>query len=148
MKTDRTPREAEVLATILESYSSYVASGKQTSEIAWLLARDCMHLCQQVAAQPQIASLPQEVPQFPQIAALPSNGLAAVPRAQENSVANAFNPAQVGAGVTSSQGVRGLALPSAQALYPGHHYSQLQGYQGIPPGSQHENGHHSSNAGT
>lgn len=47
MKSNRTPKETELLRTLLGSYSSYIASGKSSSDIAWLLARDCMHLSQQ-----------------------------------------------------------------------------------------------------
>lgn len=145
MKANRTTREAEILGTLLESYSSYVSSGKQTSEIAWLLARDCMHLSQQVMTQPQ--AIP------PQPAALQGqamNSFAAAPpppHVQANG-SNALNPAS--APVQSTQGIQGMALHSAQRLHPAQQQSsvaQAQPFEGVPPAaaSQQQKGQHASN---
>jgi len=150
MKTDRTSREAEVLGTILESYSSYVSSGKPTSEIAWLLARDCMHLSQQTVSQPQVVSHQQQ-------AVLPSqamNGLAAaaaLPQAQVNG-GDSFTPAP--ASIQSAQRIQGMALPTAQPLHLGaqQQYSllpQAQPFPGMPPApasQQQQNGQGASSS--
>lgn len=46
LKRNRTKEDDDVLSTMLESYSSYLASGKEPSEIAWMMARDYMLLTQ------------------------------------------------------------------------------------------------------
>ena len=141
MKTERTPREEEVLGTILESYSSYVASAKSASEIAWLLARDCMLLSQQVVPRRQGV---QPQPSILQSQAL--NGLAAAAALPQ--VSNTFNPAQAPRQIMQS--LHGIAPTSNQPLRPVQEYSlpQMQSLPGMPPAGgdgrqrngQHRNG--------
>ena len=115
MKTNKTTREAEVLGTLLESYSSYVSSGIQNAEIAWLLARDCMHLSQQVVPQQQRESLQGQAVSSLAVASVP-------PQIQGN-------------------GINAMALHSAQQLHPAQRYSMNQPFQqGMPPApSQQQN---------
>lgn len=108
MKTNRTPREAEVLGTILGSYSSYVAAGKQTSEIAWLLARDCMHLSQQIMSQQQNAMQSQSF-----------NGFAVAPTIQGN-------------GSFPTAAPTAMALPAVQRLHQGQSFANSTTIQGQP----------------
>jgi hypothetical protein len=54
LKQTKTPEEGEMMTTILESYSSYLTSGRRGNEIAWMIARDYMLLSQSNnAMQPQ-----------------------------------------------------------------------------------------------
>jgi hypothetical protein len=138
MKTNRTPRETELLGTILGSYSSYVSSGKQPSEIAWLLARDCMHLSQRIVSQP-----PQAVAQQQQAAAVHGQAMSALafaPTLQGNG-STLLNP-----GVQSAQGIQGMSMPTAQP-YSLPQAQTFQGMQPPPPGSQQQNGQHSTSQG-
>jgi hypothetical protein len=57
-KPERTPREDELGQTLVESFSSYGRSGKDPSEIAWMVARDYMVLSQHAHAQPN--QIPQQ----------------------------------------------------------------------------------------
>lgn len=52
-KQDKTTQEAELLATILDSYASYNTSGRNNSETACLIARDFMMLYQSSGASQQ-----------------------------------------------------------------------------------------------
>lgn len=124
MKTERTPREDEVLGTILESYSSYVASTKSTSDTAWLLARDCMHLSQQAVPQIQGLSVLQSQAM---------NGLAAA--------------------AALPQSRQGMAPASAQPLHVAQQYSLplMQSFPSIPPGNgsgKQQNGHRNGSFGS
>jgi hypothetical protein len=112
MKTNKIPREQEVLGTILGSYSSYVNSARPGSEIAWLLARDCMHLSTQApAAHPA-----------------PVQGGAFT---QENGVNN-FDPTPL----YRMQGIQGMAQPgTAQPL------QQSQQHPLMPAMALHGMGH-------
>lgn len=47
LRPSRTPEEAELARTMLDSYSSYSAGGRSRSDIAVMLARDFMFLSQQ-----------------------------------------------------------------------------------------------------
>jgi len=62
LKRNRTSEEEDLLNTVLESYSSYLSTGKESSEIAWMLARDYMLLAQQPAHQLS-SIMPQSVQQ-------------------------------------------------------------------------------------
>jgi hypothetical protein len=95
MKTNKTPRETEVLGTVLGSYSSYVNSGRSGSEIAWLLARDCMHL-----STPVPAALPAPV----------QGGALTL----ENGVNN-FDPSPL-----RMQGIQGMAQPGTRQTQQTH----------------------------
>ena len=53
LRPTRTSLEEDAVGTMLQSYSSYLASGRQKSEIAVLLARDYMFLQQQQQQQQQ-----------------------------------------------------------------------------------------------
>jgi hypothetical protein len=44
LKQTKTPEEKDLLGTVLESYSSYLSSGRSNSETAWMIARDFMLL--------------------------------------------------------------------------------------------------------
>jgi hypothetical protein len=46
LKRNRMPEDDDMLTTMLESYSSYQSSGREPSEIAWMMARDYMLLTQ------------------------------------------------------------------------------------------------------
>jgi hypothetical protein len=46
LKRTRTKDDNGILSTMLESYSSYLSSGKESGEIAWMMARDYMLLTQ------------------------------------------------------------------------------------------------------
>lgn len=46
VKQVKTPEEEDLMSTTLESYSSYLSSGRRDSEIAWMIARDFMLLSQ------------------------------------------------------------------------------------------------------
>ena len=46
IKSDRSAHEAELVTTMLDSYSSYLPSGRQPVELAWMIARDFMLLTQ------------------------------------------------------------------------------------------------------
>lgn len=143
MKTNKTPRETEVLGTILGSYSSYVSAGKPTNEIAWLLARDCMHL-----SQPQV--VPQQQRQH-----IPLQGLAAPPQPPVQGNGSVLHPgAPAIQPTTGIQSIQGMALPSARQLHPGHQFamSESQPFQGSgqPSASavNRQNGQHSSSNGS
>mmetsp|Transcript_16405 Transcript_16405/g.24059 ORF Transcript_16405/g.24059 Transcript_16405/m.24059 type:complete len:829 (+) Transcript_16405:112-2598(+) len=47
LRPSRTEQENELVGTMLDSYSSYTGGGRSPSDIALLLARDCMFLTQQ-----------------------------------------------------------------------------------------------------
>ena len=47
LRQSRTPEEEEFVRTMLDSFSSYTAGGRERSDIAIMLARDCMFLQQQ-----------------------------------------------------------------------------------------------------
>lgn len=47
LRQSRTPEEDEFVKTMLDSYSSYAAGGRDRADIAVMLARDCMFLAQQ-----------------------------------------------------------------------------------------------------
>eukprot|EP00934_Nitzschia_sp_Nitz4_P001013 Nitzschia sp. Nitz4//scaffold42_size132992//103797//106004//NITZ4_003416-RA/size132992-processed-gene-0.19-mRNA-1//1//CDS//3329551769//1013//frame0 len=53
VKAKKTAEEEEMVAITLESYSSYLSSGRQLSEIAWMVARDFMILSQGSNTQQQ-----------------------------------------------------------------------------------------------
>lgn len=57
LKRKRTSEENDLLTTILDSYSSYLSSGRNNGETAWMIARDYMLLTQptnqQSVAMPQ-----------------------------------------------------------------------------------------------
>jgi hypothetical protein len=54
LKQSRTQQESDLLTTILDSYSSYLTSGRSNSETAWMIARDYMVLSQTNSfSQPQ-----------------------------------------------------------------------------------------------
>ncbi|KAG7350410.1 hypothetical protein IV203_009770 [Nitzschia inconspicua] len=46
LKRNRTSHDDDLLSTMLESYSSYLGSGREPVEIAWMMARDYMLLTQ------------------------------------------------------------------------------------------------------
>jgi hypothetical protein len=51
LRQSRTPAEEEFVKTMLDSFSSYTAGGRERSDIAAMLARDCMFLSQQQQIQ-------------------------------------------------------------------------------------------------
>lgn len=59
LKQARTKEETDLISTIVESFSSYNASGRSNSETAWMIARDYMLLSQSVSA-----TEPQQVQQL------------------------------------------------------------------------------------
>ena len=75
LKRNRTPEENDLANTMLDSYSSYLTSGRNSSETGWMVARDFMLLTQTPqhnAPMPQIQSIhhqptaqQQEVQQLP-----------------------------------------------------------------------------------
>lgn len=46
LKRNRTPEDNDLVNTMLDSYSSYLSSGRNSSETAWMVARDFMLLTQ------------------------------------------------------------------------------------------------------
>ena len=46
VKYDKTDDESDMLRTTLDSYTSYLSSGRKREEIAWMIARDFMLLSQ------------------------------------------------------------------------------------------------------
>ena len=67
IKGDRTQHENELMTTMLDSYSSYLPSGRQPVELAWMIARDFMLLTQTSHSQRQVqAPAIQQQPQVPQ----------------------------------------------------------------------------------
>lgn len=54
LKRNRTPEDNDLCNTMLDSYSSYLSSGRNSSETAWMVARDFMLLTQTTAQQPTI----------------------------------------------------------------------------------------------
>lgn len=46
LKRSRTPEEEDLSSTMLDSYSSYLSSGRNSAETAWMVARDYMLLTQ------------------------------------------------------------------------------------------------------
>ena len=69
LRPARSPAESELTGTILESYSSYSAGGRERSDIAVMLARDFMFLSQQQQQQqPPLLNLGQNMmSQAPQV---------------------------------------------------------------------------------
>ncbi|KAL3903060.1 MAG: hypothetical protein SGILL_010592, partial [Bacillariaceae sp.] len=59
LKRNRTTEDDDLLSTMLESYSSYLSSGREPSEIAWMMARDYMLLTQ--PANQAGSSMPQSI---------------------------------------------------------------------------------------
>jgi hypothetical protein len=54
LRQSRTLEEEEFVKTMLDSFSSYTAGGRDRSDIAAMLARDCMFLSQQQQIQQQM----------------------------------------------------------------------------------------------
>jgi hypothetical protein len=73
-KQSRTQQESDLLTTILDSYSSYLTSGRSNSETAWMIARDFM-LLSQTNSFPQLQS-PQHSGQLLQLQPMESLGIA------------------------------------------------------------------------
>lgn len=46
LKRNRTPEEEDLCSTMIDSYSSYLSSGRNSSDTAWMVARDYMLLTQ------------------------------------------------------------------------------------------------------
>ena len=99
LKRAKTKEDEDTIGTMLESYSSYLSSGKSNSETAWMIARDFMLLTQPASRQGQVVmpqtqssiqqqqnqALQQSIQQQQQLqAALQANML------QQNGAANAF----------------------------------------------------------
>jgi hypothetical protein len=63
LKRNRTNDDDDMISTMLESYSSYLSSGKETGEIAWMMARDYMLLTQ---PPNQLSTLAPSLQQFQQ----------------------------------------------------------------------------------
>mmetsp|Transcript_18248 Transcript_18248/g.45343 ORF Transcript_18248/g.45343 Transcript_18248/m.45343 type:complete len:834 (+) Transcript_18248:232-2733(+) len=59
LKRNRTPEDNDLANTMLDSYSSYLSSGRNSSETAWMVARDFMLLTQTTTTQ-QSTSIPQQ----------------------------------------------------------------------------------------
>ena len=57
LRQSRSNEEFEIVRTMLDSYSSYTASGRQRSDIAVMLARDFIFMSQQQQQQPPFLSL-------------------------------------------------------------------------------------------
>jgi glutaredoxin len=57
LKRNRTPEEEDLSSTMIDSYSSYLSSGRNSSDTAWMVARDYMLLtqssCQHSTIMPQ-----------------------------------------------------------------------------------------------
>ena len=53
LKQTTTSEETDLLTTVLQSYSSYLSSGRSSSETAWMIARDFMLLSRTSTARPQ-----------------------------------------------------------------------------------------------
>ena len=58
LKRAKTKDDEDTIGTMLESYSSYLSSGKSNSETAWMIARDFMLLTQPASRQGQVV-MPQ-----------------------------------------------------------------------------------------
>ena len=140
MKTNRTPRESEVLGTILGSYSSYVASGRPGSEIAWLLARDCMHLTQQSHAAHS--------------ARVHVQGSGALTIASHGIGVNNFEPTSL----HRMQGIEGMPQPGTRPMQPSQQQNPLlpamplhdmgRGMASAPGAPSQQDGQHASSNGT
>ena len=140
IKSNRTPRETEVLRTIFGSYSSYVASGRPGSEIAWLLARDCMHLTQQSPA-----THPARVQVLDGDAlTIASHGIGV-----NNLQLTSFH---------RMQGIEGTAQPGDRPRQPSHHQDPLlpqmplhgmgHAMPSVPGAPSQQDGQHASSNGT
>ena len=66
LKRNRTPEDNDLANTMLDSYSSYLSSGRNSSDTAWMVARDFMLLHQTTTAQQQNAAIPQNFQAIPQ----------------------------------------------------------------------------------
>jgi hypothetical protein len=140
MKSNKTPRETEVLGTILGSYSSYVASGRPGSEIAWLLARDCMHLTQQAPAA------------HPGSAQVQGSGVFTI-TLHGNGIDN-VDPTSL----HGMQGIEGMAQPGTRPSQPGQQQNPLlpamplhgmgHGMPSAPGAPSQQGGQHASSNGT
>jgi hypothetical protein len=112
-KQHKSEEEEELITTTLDSYSSYLSSGRKTAEIAWMVARDFMLLSQtagaapqqqqrglsmpngplsldhvaQLAGQPQRSVLQSQASQLP-VGAFPMGGI--MSRLQQSQMHNAF----------------------------------------------------------
>jgi hypothetical protein len=58
LKRAKTKEDEDTISTMLESYSSYLSSGKSNSETAWMIARDYMLLTQPASQQGNVV-MPQ-----------------------------------------------------------------------------------------
>jgi hypothetical protein len=58
LKRAKTKEDEDIIGTMLESYSSYLSTGKSNSETAWMIARDFMLLTQPASRQGQVV-MPQ-----------------------------------------------------------------------------------------
>jgi len=69
LKRNRTPEEVDLANTMVDSYSSYLSSGRNSSETAWMVARDYMLLTQNSIqhspVMPQTHQSQQQILQLP-----------------------------------------------------------------------------------
>lgn len=90
LKRNRTPEDNDLANTMLDSYSSYLSSGRNSSDTAWMVARDFMLLNQTATTQPQSRAIPQnfqaippaQPPRAPQVQHQPLQQLAHVQHPQ------------------------------------------------------------------
>ena len=61
LRPSRSEHEEELVRTMLDSYESYTSAGRSPSDIAVLLARDCMFLTQQPYAQQLVPAMSQSL---------------------------------------------------------------------------------------
>ena len=71
LKRNRTSEEVDLANTMLDSYSSYLTSGRNSSETAWMVARDYMLLTQSSTHHSPV--MPQTLQSQPQIIQLPNS---------------------------------------------------------------------------
>lgn len=131
LRTNNNPSEEEFIRTLLDSYTGYSAAGRSPSDIAMLLARDCMFLTQ-YQQQQELArqhAMPQAMsPPTVQAAAPPSSHFS-MPLYQSYPMYGA--PQSVGNGSQGkADGGCGVSLPQQVMMprsMPGNNAS------GMPP---------------
>jgi len=127
LKRNRTPEDNDLCNTMLDSYSSYLSSGRNSSETAWMVARDFMLLTQTTSQHS--TTLPQPLQQQ-----APPQQQHRAPQIQQQPLHQ-----QLGQSMTSvpQQSQQHNILPLTQQLTQQLHSNQYQQIDTIQNSSHH-----------
>jgi len=132
LKRNRTSEETDLANTMLDSYSSYLTSGRNSSETAWMVARDYMLMTQSSGQQNPVMPLTHQ--SQPQILQLPNTTQQQhhTQQVQQQPLQQQLN--QIHTVATVQQQQQQNAIPAAQNLQQLHRnqYQQVETIQTVP----------------